>query len=625
MRCLRKNLKQGLPLHFITLDTEGYPVKTNIIKKLKQPDVIELEEHKLAFGYAFYCELDKSSYTRTDELYFTTPEDITKFIINKSDWSKPLIVFAHNFSYDFRLCINQQALQDAGFSLNFAVVETNFIMKYCHINKIKKKNRTIIFLSTTNYFRNKLSELGKSIKLEKLEMDFENDKENSFREIINRTDRAKDYCYRDVEILEAVVLRFLMFINGKCNFSYTIASTAFNIFRHIYYQDNIILHDNIEVERIEREGYYGGRVEAFKIGMVKDITVLDVNSMYPFVLLQDYPNQMVTKFKFMEPEQLLNFMKEYFVVSKVKIHITERKIPVKYEDKLIFPIGTFITTLYTPELELLKPEEILEVYNTVIYTKEKLFFTFIMDMYNSRLKAKEEDDDVMSYFFKIIMNSFGSKWAQKVRKTIRAKELDGMTQFGVIDFLEDNKKTSVQYINGEAFIIANDKVCCPNGFTAISAAMTSYARAYLYKLIELAGIENVVYCDTDSLFLTQTGYNLLLPILGEKLGQMKINDEIVIENKKEIKLKEEHINVNIKGLKDYEIIRDKYKIIKIKSVPKKLLYNDNNIYIYNRFIGLKESIRYYNMLIGTITVKKILKREYKKGIIHDNDIFPIEL
>ena len=40
----------------------------------------------------------------------------------------------------------------------------------------------------------------------------------------------------------------------------------------------------------------------------------------------------------------------------------------------------------------------------------------------------------------------------------------------------------------------------------IASTVTAYARCYLFDIMRKAGLENVLYCDTDSVFLTEDGY-----------------------------------------------------------------------------------------------------------------------
>jgi len=60
-------------------------------------------------------------------------------------------------------CYYDEIIKEADFKLKIAISDNAFIYKYV------KKNYTITILSTTNYFKTSLKELGKVVNLEKLD------------------------------------------------------------------------------------------------------------------------------------------------------------------------------------------------------------------------------------------------------------------------------------------------------------------------------------------------------------------------------------------------------------------------------------------------------------------------
>jgi hypothetical protein len=64
-----------------------------------------------------------------------------------------------------------------------------------------------------------------------------------------------------------------------------------------------------------------------------------------------------------------------------------------------------------------------------------------------------------------------------------------------------------------------------DAFVAIAAFITSYARVLLMSYREIAGLNECYYCDTDSLFLSERGFNQLKRanlIDNLELGKLKI-------------------------------------------------------------------------------------------------------
>jgi|SRR5659263_476223 len=635
----------SIPVRFITFDCETYPIETTIKKNTKNENLVLINQHILSFGYANYFELnyDSGEYEKKDSLYFEDTKTFTNFVLNHIKKGKTLYVFAHNVGYDIRLCYDDQIVKDADFKLKVAISDNAFIYKYV------KKNYTISILSTTNYFKTSLKELGKIFNLDKL--DFKHD-ENGQLETKNRTDRAKIYCQRDVEILDKVCCNLFYFTKDLCKMSNTIASIAFNTFRNLFYDDEnesnqIIMHKKPEIEKLERASYYGGRTECFKIGNFNNVYKLDINSMYSQNMLNhDYPVKLLYTFnenknnpeKNKEKMYALFKNKEYLIIANVKVKLDNSKIPYRKKDtidkKLLYPIGEFSSFLCQPEIENLEPNEIIEVKEILVYKKFQIFNGFVNHFYNLRLKYKSEKNDIMQYFCKTLLNSLYGKFAQKVRKEERNAEYDNFMENGYCDFVDLDGIHSLKFIRGECFEI-DDVSSGYNTFIPISSFVTSYSRLYLYKMISLVK-PYLIYVDTDSLFVSKEGYEILLKnnyIDDKALGKLKLEGILPMLETRNLK---DYSSLNVvyvdyfkfrnEFLHDVSVIRlekeHKIKGVKKDAVKKAVKNNENislkNEWMINRFIGYNESLRYFNLVVGDINESKHLKRTYDKGIIDSN-------
>ncbi|MEM1523345.1 MAG: DNA polymerase, partial [Thermofilaceae archaeon] len=222
-------------------------------------------------------------------------------------------------------------------------------------------------VDTMNYYPAALKDLGKTFGLEKLEMP----------PLDAPLDEWKRYCLRDVEIIETFVTWLLeaMWKMG-IGFKMTLASYAFALFM-IKYKPNWLRFapaEDPEVRQLEEEAYFGGRVEVFKLGKVKDVKVYDVNSMYPYVMRSTpVPIRPVYRCKNMSPALLKAYVQSgQALIAKVKLRILPETDPppAPFRDrvtgKVLFPAGEFITVLCTPELQLCI-DYVLEVYDVVMY------------------------------------------------------------------------------------------------------------------------------------------------------------------------------------------------------------------------------------------------------------------
>jgi len=640
----------------IYLDTESYPIDISISKTTKKDsDKIDIKEHVLSFGYAFYNEYDKNidDYNRLDETFFNNPKEFINFLLTKTlkreYVNKPLYVFAHNMAYDFRVLktFTDKTFKKHGFKLKLAISKNVFIFKYV------KENHQIIFLSSTNYFRVSLKVLGNVFGLKKLDFKFNDE---GFNETKLKTKKALKYCYRDVEILEKAVNDLLKFVyHEKGKFSYTLASTSFNIFRTNFYDGNITMHKIPLIEIIEKLSYYGGRTDCFKIGTFKNIYKLDINSMYSDSMINNYyPIKLIGSIgieknsKKPTKEILLNYLKndeQHLFIAEVKIKLLKAKVPYRDNEnkKLIYPIGTFTTTLCQPELEILTEDEIIDVNKILIYKKDKLFNKFVKYFYNKRLEFKDKHNDVMQYFCKILLNSLYGKFAQKQFKQVRNSNYDDLLLNGKMDYLDTikNKFYKFMFIDGNCFEILEEKFA-ENTFVPISSFVTSYSRVSLYKLINLVE-KYLIYVDTDSLFVTKKGYDILKKlgyIDNILLGKLKLEgvlSQLKTRTLKDYTIKEfikydyfifrnEYINC------DYEKLETEYKIkgIKKEAITKAIKNNediDNKTdWLIERFIGFNEGQRFFNLIAGTLIELKTITHKYTKGIIKENgDVEPLIL
>ncbi len=636
---LQKSNTITQPYHFIVFDTEAFTEELSIKKNTIKENYVLMNKHNLSFGYAFYFRLnDNNEYVKKDnDLFFSyrlndiedyngkhrtnyiTPQQVfTDYLIKHNEKEQTLYVFAHNLSYDIRHVMDEKLLKEWGYKLKVGISENNFIYKY------GKKHFDIVLLSTTNYFRTSLKELGKTFNIEKLDMSFETqeDKINSGNEIRNITEKAKEYCYRDVEILEKVIINLIDFTKTQCKFSYTIASTSFNIFRYDYYDENIMIHHNPEIEQYERQSYYGGRTECFKIGLFKNIYKLDINSMYPNSMLNhDYPVEFVQIIEKGSKEKLYEIIndRKYLVIAHLTVNLESQKIPYRDEEKLLYPIGYFESWICQPEIEILNDNEIIEVKEILMYKKAQIFNKFVSHFYELRLKYKSEKNEVMQYFCKIVLNSLYGKFGQKVKKEIRNDFYDGKFENGYVDIIEsDNRLHHLKFIRYECFEIEKEESSY-NSFIPISSFVTSYSRVSIYKLIKQVK-PYLIYCDTDSLMVEKSGYDILNSlgfINKNELGKLKI-EEFLLE-------------FECRNLKDYscKFLNEDKEIItehKIKGIKKEALkiaiknnenISEKNEWNINRFLGYNESLRYFNLIIGDVNETKTLKRTYEKGIVNN--------
>lgn len=580
---LKENKSTQYPVRMVFFDTET----------LKEEISDGVYRHKLRLGWACYWRRREKGERDTEQWYrITNKDEFWEWVFSLSKGKTRLYLVAHNIDFDLGVLGGYEKILEEGYKLT-KNWERGMSRFFCW----RKGNRTIIGMDNANIFPGKLENLGKSLGLPKLDIDFEDATD----------DELSIYCRRDVEIMLAAWKRWINFCRQEDlgSFAPTLAAQAFNAFRHRFMPTEIFIHNHEDVLKLERECYKGGRCECFFIGRPpgKNYYYLDVNSMYPHVMLR---NKYPVKLKFYRKNPSVNYLRKclenYAVCAKVRVSIDVPAVPLRHKQKTFYPVGEFDCYLSTPEIQyIMENGKVIRVYEMAVYEQADIFSDYVRYFYGKRMEAKESGDSAQQYFFKILLNSLYGKFGQKSIRWERIGDCEPDREgYETIIDNETGKKYTIRYHNG---IVeqSQDAEESYNSFPAVAAHVTAYARIYLFNLMRQAGLENVYYTDTDSLIVNDTGYQRLKHMIDSKeLGKLKLEEENSI--------------LEIRGPKDYTFgSKTKIKGIRIDAVK-----IGEGVYEQEKWCGFATRIR--KGLLNTYIVekqKKTLRREYTKGRVRE--------
>lgn len=580
---LKENKSTGYPRNLIFYDTETEP---------KQIDD-SLTEHRLKLGVAWFVRREyKDHHQKEDITLFTTKDQFFDFVLDHLEPRKSTYIFSHNQNFDFAVIDGINLFNKPGWELKkFIFSNQMFLFHY------KYDHNSVYFIDTLNYFRRSLAEMGKVIGLPKLEIDFER---CEFEELAN-------YCYRDVEIIKEFVLRMINMLKkyDMCYFKPTIASLADATFRHGYMTTPIMIHASTPATTLERASYRGGRAECFKIGTFRNNNFydLDVNSMYPFVM-RNYklPYKLVTLFQNPSEDDILRNIDEFDVICHANITINQPAIAVK-KDRLYFPIGTFNAYLTTPEFQyVIEHGKINEIYRCTLYEKKVLFKDYVDFFYKFKANINHEYSDFEQSFGKLLLNSLYGRFGLSIEPYIKIPGADIAENYIAHFYDHDLDKWVYEIgISGHTYT-KTTKQEGKDSFVPIPSFVSAYSRMLIWDFINIAGVENTYYTDTDSLFVNQAGYdNLFDEIHATELGKLKVVNTT------------DYLKIN--NVKNYQFGYDR----KIKGIRHDALSDDDKIFHQEHFFTLKGILK--DGLSGhayTKKVKRCIRGKYLKGNVDKN-------
>lgn len=538
--------------------------------------------------------------------------DLLEYMFTNPRIKRHGIIFATNLYFDlFNTFKHTDLLEE---------LEVIFINGKLIHGKFKiSKNERLEFYDTLSFCHFGVQKMGDLIGLPKL---VETGKSVMGRKNLTEDERnqLERYNIRDSEI----TYKFGEYLQNTfnhlgTNMKLTISSTALNLFKQKYLTTKIYqCPKNLLLKLFD--GYYGARTETFIRGYVEKLNYFDINSLYPSVMIKEYPH--ASYYKYLSKGCNKTIIDEYEGVSHVKMYVEGLKIPylpVRYNNKLIFPLGD-IEGWFT-HFEIRKAielgYELRKINETIFYTREHTpFKEYVETLYKKRIEFQKENNP-MEKSTKDLMNHLYGKLGQGI------KDVETIKHVNQVNSLEDlYKYDKIDRVNDYFFLKEKVKKQIPTFVNPIySIYTTAYGRTVLYDYINKVqkAKKDIFYTDTDSLI---TNYDF---DESSKLGKLKkefsIKEGYIVKPKFYGFLKEDNnSSLKIKGIKQRgcDLITDDSKTVEefkdYQSFRRFILSKKNLGFRFETFSKFKSSVRSGNSFNHIYNIEKFLSMEDNKRV-----------
>jgi len=529
---------------------------------------------------------------RPDVVGFNHPDQFFDYLESKLWEGRKIWVMAHNMDFDFGAVSGFGQLNKRGFEISFWAFAPNLFLL-----RAQKGKKVLMFIDSGGYLTSSIDALGERLGLAKLPMPAPG----------SSTTEWHTYCNRDVEILQASFEAYMQFVaeNDLGRLGLTGPSQAMAAYRHRFMGEKLVLHRIPQLLKPERAMYHGGRTEAFFIGEVSrgQIHYLDVNSMYPYVMREkEYPCEFLGVELYPGRSLIEQGLRRFEVAADVTVNIPEPVIPV-VTDKLLFPVGTFRGVIAGPEFRYCYERGWCKtIHKLFIYRRGRPFADYVDYFWEKRQAFKAVGDDVHEWVCKLMLNSLYGKFGQTNPTYETFENAEGLDDGIYYTVNSHSLKRETRLVLGNKIWIKTGEDIAKFTFYPLAAWVTSHARLHLWDLIKQGGENNVYYCDTDSLFVSDGGYrslhdNIDSTVLGS-LHRKKVGQTL-----------------EIRGPKDYTFDGQD----RIKGVPRKARQMGASTYRYWTFERVRTRLRKGTQdQVVQKSVQKTMKRKYDKGIVTDS-------
>lgn len=396
---------------------------------------------------------------------------------------------------------------------------------------IRARWRNIEFRDSLNIWPMSLKDVGDSVGLKKMETKI----------------HSKKYVFRDVAIVRKAMNLAYELAQEHGVESTRFPSTLGGLCVKIWHGMGGENFQNCW--KLAKQAYYGGRVELFSRGGSGNIAYTDINSLYPSVMCQPFPDSW---------EEMETFTKGWGV-ARVRIEIPKcfiAPLPVRREDGMIFyPHGIIdgddsemsngqrngVWTFHEIRNAVQHGAKVSKVYEAYgSRTASFHYRNFVQKFYAMR---KNEKDKGMRTFFKLLMNNLYGQLCMSglVTRTLSLEKnlaRDPLTMQPVVrngEYLLDIPAERHPYPFGSK-VMADCLMPLPEHVNYLHGAyVTSYARLVLQRFLRIIPPKDLVYCDTDSLMFFQNPNKRMPFLIDDELGSMKLEgfaSRVVIESPK---------------------------------------------------------------------------------------------
>lgn len=509
--------------------------------------------------------------------YGNSIEDFFEFI---NSYKKNVIYYFHNLKFDGSFILNYLINNNYKYQEKITLSDTNkfstLIGEMGEFYSIKynvKKNFQITFCDSLKLLPFKVEKIAIDFGLPILKGKIDYDNYEINEETLN-------YVFNDVKIVAMALNEIKK--NGMIKM--TTASCAYNEYSNMTFYINNLFPDLEKDFLVKWRGAYrGGRSmvnDLHRNKILKNVKRFDINSMYPYIMREmELPYGEPIKCNRNEYNFELYDVNISFKLKKGHLPCILKKGSLGFGEDSYYTETEGVENLKISSIDFQLLEinydiEYLEFIEILGFKTTKYLFRKYIDKY---YEIKNREKGAKKLIAKLMLNSlygkFGSKPEGKTKKPILVEE-----------------SLKFEY---------NEKEDMKHYYLPIAIAITSYAHKLLDDNIRYTGIENFVYCDTDSI---------------HTLGDLP---KELIDNKELGKFKLEGIEKISKYIRQKcYVVKDEDNSIKITCAGMPENLKEKAISIYNEEI--------FNVFERGFSINgKLLPKQVKGGVILKETTFQI--
>jgi len=490
---IKPNEASQVPNRFVILDTEAR-TSTN--------DGVETQTWRC--GVANFIHRTNKGFWRQRIEAYTDVDNLWTAIGDHCRKGSRTVLYCHNLPYDMRI----SRLLDVLPSLRWHLDNIRLDSRGSWSRWVRDK-ATLIVCDSASIFPCSLETLARTVAMRKLSLPNDEKMEHWIAR-----------CRRDVEILSTVMIEYLKWLKTGAagNWQMTGSSQSWSHWRHNHYTERVLIHHDAEAIAAERRALWTGRAENWKWGRDNSDPVYeyDWQNAYPRVAHDvDVPTRYLGTSERVSASALPKLWQRYAILADVEVTTEHPISPARTEDGILWPIGTYETTLWDPELRLLIDSGAdVRVRRVWMYQKGPALKEWAGEVLNGIHSETVREMRWLPIVLKHWSRSLIGRFAMRYQTWEHFGTLPtSQVTVGTLIDRDTGIVTDTMQIGTDFYTLSGFEEA-PNSCPQITGYVMSEARAKLWRVIQRVGPENVYYMDTDSVVVNARGHSLLARMDG---------------------------------------------------------------------------------------------------------------
>lgn len=446
---------------------------------------------RLAAACMYRCEPGRKASTRWVD--YEQPEQLWNDVTSFTHSHGRTIVWTHNLQYDLRISDGLRCLTTLGWRLeshNFTPRNTWLIWR--------RGSATLVMVDSLSVYPVPLSTVGKCFGMGKLALpSHDADRSQWLRR-----------CGRDVAILYKAVSEYLQWLESEDlgNWQMTGSGQVWAAFRHRFMHHKMLAHADEAALAAERRAMWTGRCEAYWHGKLDRQVVHEWDMTLAYLCIaRDHAVPVRLMGPMPDPTDWRRWLDNPSVALLADVTVTTDVpvVPASHEGRVLWPTGTFDTTLWDVEIQAAVDDGAeVTVHRGWLYRARPV----LKEWAQWTIDRLDDVGEETPAWRKLILKNWGRALIGRMAMTYQ-----GWEPFAESPSTSLTRSPCTDVDTGESFELMQvgtsvwrsmGRQDWEQSLPMVTGYVQSIARVRLWTIIRELPPNSVLYCDTDSILVT---------------------------------------------------------------------------------------------------------------------------